>query len=74
MKSLVNGCAAAALLLGLASAAHAEIVVRDAPVHAVPTDDGAAAVTDAADDDVAVVAAPKAAQPVKIEASYSRAS
>ncbi len=75
MRSLVNGCAAAALLLGMAYTAQAEVVVRDAPVHALPTDDGAPAVVDAADDDVAVVAPPKApvaspapAEVVKIEA------
>jgi hypothetical protein len=40
MKSLVYGCAAAALWAGLATAqAHAEIVVREAPVHAVPIDE-----------------------------------
>jgi hypothetical protein len=43
MKSLVNGCAAAALLMGLAFQAHAEILVRDAPIHAVPADDDGAA-------------------------------
>ena len=40
MKSLVNGCAAAALLMGLAVQAHAaEITVHDAPIHVVPADD-----------------------------------
>src|ERR1700744_6298423 len=40
MKSLVYGCAAAALLMGLAVQAHAgEIAVRDAPIHVVPADD-----------------------------------
>ena len=39
MKSLVYGCAAAALLLGLSVQAHADTVVRDAPIHAVPVDD-----------------------------------
>ena len=39
MKSLVNGCAAAALLMGLAFQVHAEIAVREAPIHAVPADD-----------------------------------
>jgi hypothetical protein len=39
MKSLVNGCAAAALLAGLAFQAHAQIPVRDAPVRAVPVDE-----------------------------------
>ena len=64
MKSLVNGCAAAALLLGLASASHAEIVVRDAPVHAVPSEDEggnvASASADEADDVARVRAAPLA--------------
>ena len=43
MKSLVHGCAAAALLMGLAFEAHAEIAVRDAPVHTVATDEDDAA-------------------------------
>ncbi len=38
MKSLVNGCAAAALLAGLAGPAYAQIAVRPAPVHSVPAD------------------------------------
>ena len=36
MKSLFNGCAAVALLVGLAGQAHAEVQVREAPVYAVP--------------------------------------
>jgi hypothetical protein len=48
MKSLVYGGAAAALLVGLALQAHAEIAVRDAPVHAVPLEeDGDAPAADA---------------------------
>ena len=44
MKSLMSGCAAAALLVCLAAQAHAqtavrEAPVRDAPVHAVPMDE-----------------------------------
>ena len=39
MKSLMSGCAAAALLVGLTVQAHAQTVVRDAPVHAVPMDE-----------------------------------
>ncbi|MEI9890636.1 MAG: hypothetical protein WDN45_08585 [Caulobacteraceae bacterium] len=42
MKSLLNGCAAVALLAGLAGQAHAEIQVQDAPVHSVPADTPAA--------------------------------
>lgn len=39
MKYLINGCAAAALLMGLAVPAHAEIAVRDVPIHTVPADE-----------------------------------
>ncbi len=39
MKSLMSGCAAAALLVCLAAQAHAQTAVRDAPVHAVPMDE-----------------------------------
>ncbi len=39
MKSLVYGGAAAALLMGLACTAKAEVPVREAPVHAVPVDE-----------------------------------
>jgi hypothetical protein len=47
MNSLTCGCAAVALLAGLAVQAHAQTVVREAPVHAVPVDedDGLAAET-----------------------------
>ena len=38
MKSLLNGCAAVALFVGLASQAHAQVEVRDAPVHAIPAE------------------------------------
>jgi hypothetical protein len=38
MKSLLSGCAAAALFMALAVQAHAQTVVRDSPVHAVPMD------------------------------------
>ncbi len=48
MKSLMSGCAAAALLVGLAAQAHAQTVVREAPVHAVPVDEDDAPVADAA--------------------------
>src|SRR6185312_3341430 len=47
MKSLVYGGAAAALLMGLAVQAHAETVVRDAPVHAVPVEEDDAPPADA---------------------------
>lgn len=47
MKSLVYGGAAAALLMGLAIPAHAEIAVREAPVHAVPVDEDDAPAADA---------------------------
>jgi hypothetical protein len=57
MKSLVYGCAAAALLMGAAIQARAEIAVQDAPVHAVPVDE------DAAPDDAAPPAAVKAEAP-----------
>ncbi len=58
MKSLLNGCAAVALLVGLASQAHAQVEVREAPVYSAPT-----VVND--DEDIAPVAetpviAPKA--------------
>ena len=39
MKSLLFGCAVAGLLMGLAAEAHAQIVLHDAPVQAVPTDE-----------------------------------
>jgi hypothetical protein len=44
MKTLLNSCAAVALLVALASQAHAQIQVHDAPVHAVPADEDAAPV------------------------------
>jgi hypothetical protein len=56
MKSLVSGCAAAALLVGLTVQAHAQTVVREAPVHAVPMDEDDAPAADAP-------AAPKADSP-----------
>jgi hypothetical protein len=41
MKTLLNGCAAVALLVGLAGTAHAAALeVQDAPIHAVPTEAG----------------------------------
>jgi hypothetical protein len=42
MKSLLNGCAAVALLVGLAGHAKADVLVREAPVYAVPDDEDAA--------------------------------
>ena len=43
MKSLLHGCAAIALLAGLAGQAHAQVEVREAPVHSVPSEaDGGA--------------------------------
>ena len=47
MKSLIYGGAAAALLMGLTVQAHAEIAVREAPVHAVPVEEDDAPVADA---------------------------
>ena len=38
MKTLFASCAVTALMLGLSIPAQAEIVVRDAPIHAVPQD------------------------------------
>jgi hypothetical protein len=38
MKSLLSGCAAAALFAGLTGQAHAQIEVREAPVYAAPAD------------------------------------
>ena len=58
MKSLVNGCAAAALLMGLAFQVHAEIAVREAPIHAVPADDD--------DTGPAVTPAPTQLAPVQV--------
>ena len=49
MKSLLNGCAAVALLMGLAGAAQAEVLVREAPVYAVPDDEDAASPARAAE-------------------------
>jgi hypothetical protein len=46
MKSMLSGCAAAALLMGLAVQAQAQTVVRDAPVHAVPVDEDDAPAAD----------------------------
>jgi hypothetical protein len=43
MRLLLNGCAAAALAIGLAGAAHAQVEVRTAPIHAIPADDAAPA-------------------------------
>jgi hypothetical protein len=57
MKSLLSGCAAAALILGLATQAHAQTVVRDAPVHAVPVDE---------DDDPAADAPAARAEPAPV--------
>ena len=54
MKSLLNGCAAVALLVGLASQAHAQVEVREALVHSVP----------AAEDTAATPSAQAAAAPV----------
>jgi hypothetical protein len=45
MKSLLSGCAAVALIAGLSTQAHAQIEVRDAPVHAAPAEAEAAAPT-----------------------------
>lgn len=42
MKSLLSGCAAVALLVGLAGHAKAEVQVREAPVYAAPDDEDAA--------------------------------
>jgi hypothetical protein len=39
MKSLVYGGATAALLMGLSLQAHAQVAVREVPVHAVPVED-----------------------------------
>src|SRR3569833_3277290 len=58
MKSLVNGCAVAALLMGLAVHAHAEIAVREAPVHIVPADEDSAPEAAAPADADDAVAAP----------------
>ncbi|MGZ3313647.1 MAG: hypothetical protein ACXU8Q_05735 [Caulobacteraceae bacterium] len=73
MKSLVYGGAAAALLVGLAVQAHAEVPVREAPVHAVPVDEDDAPSLDAsapaAKDEPAAVRAlvqPKAPPPVPL--------
>ena len=58
MKSLVSGCAAAALLMGLAAQGHAEVAVRDAPVHAVPVDEDDAPAANVPAVEKAVIAAP----------------
>jgi hypothetical protein len=48
MNSLMYGGAAAALLMGLAAPAHAEIAVRESPVHAVPMEEDDAPALEAA--------------------------
>ena len=58
MQKLINGCAITALLLGLSAQARAEIVVRDAPIHAVPADAG----------DQALAEGPAAAEPAAVKA------
>jgi hypothetical protein len=64
MKSLMYGGAAAALLVGLAFQVHAEIAVREAPVHAVPLDED-----DAPPADVPAPAKDDAPAPAKAEAA-----
>ena len=68
MKSLVYGCAAAALLMGLAVQARAEIVVQSSPVHTVPADDEADEIADAI-----AAAPPEAAPAAKVEPAPVRA-
>jgi hypothetical protein len=69
MKSLVYGGAAAALLMGLAIQAHAEVVVREAPVHAVPVDEDDAPAADAPPAVKVEAAAPEAkAEPAPVAA------
>ncbi len=57
MKLLLNGCAAAALLLGLSGHANAQTLVRDAPVHRTPSESDVPAPPRAAEADRDVFAA-----------------
>ena len=67
MKSLMYGGAAAALLMGLAVQAHAEVAVRDAPVHAVPVEEDDAPAADAPADRIVEVKADAPAPAARAE-------
>jgi len=71
MKSLLNGCAVVALLVGLAGHAQAEVLVREAPVYAVPDDEDTAPPARAAENPapaMAMAPAPSAVQQAAAEA------
>jgi hypothetical protein len=75
MKSLLNGCAAVALLVGLAGHAKADVLVRQAPVYAVPDDDEDAAPPVRAAENPAppMVMAPTAPAPAAVQEAAAEA-
>jgi hypothetical protein len=82
MKLLLSGCAMAALVVGIASGAEAQVAVGDAPIHAIPANDaqtgpvlngGSAPVAQPPPVEAAPPPAPAAAQPMVLaDASPAR--
>jgi hypothetical protein len=68
MKSLMYGGAAAALLIGLAPQVHAEIAVRESPVHAVPMEDDDAPLVEATSGKAETAAPPTRSEPAPVKA------